>query len=186
MQERAYESFAALLTYPQTTHLPDFDCVMVALPADCHQRIASFRAAMEALSLEARQEFFTQTFDLNPVCSLEQGWHLFGENYERGLLLVRLREELRTAGIAEEGELPDHLTYTLRLLPRMSHDRAADFAGAIVLPALVKMIQALQGKNNSYEGLLSSIAVMLRNAFPEIPLPETKLELPVLPEEVAL
>lgn len=186
MQERAYESFAALLTYPATEDMPDFNSILAVLPSDCHPRIASFRAAVETLSLEARQELFTQTFDLNPVCSLELGWHLFGENYERGLLLVRLREELRAAGIIEAGELPDHLTYTLRLLPRMETERAADFAGAIVLPALVKMVQALTGKNNAYEDLLSSIAVMLRNDFPEIPLPETKVELPVLPEEVAL
>lgn len=185
MQAGAYESFAALLTYPQTKDMPDFASMVASLPADCHPRISSFRGTMELLSLEARQEFFTQTFDLNPVCSLELGWHLFGENYERGLLLVRLREELRAAGIGEEGELPDHLTYTLRLLPTMEPVRAADFAGAIVLPALVKMIHALQGKNNAYEDLLSCVAVMLRNDFPEIALPETKVELPVLPEEVA-
>ncbi|HWR14132.1 MAG TPA: hypothetical protein VN577_04860 [Terriglobales bacterium] len=186
MQKRAYGCFAALLSYPLTKEMPDFESIIAALPGDCHLRIASFREVMETLSVEAQQELFTQTFDLNPVCSLEVGWHLFGENYERGLLLVRLREELRAAEIREEGELPDHLTYTLRLLPTMEAGRAADFAGAIVLPALVKMIQALQGKNNVYEDLLTCVAVMLRNDFPEISLPETKIELPVLPEEVAL
>src|SRR6266568_3182701 len=58
----------------------------------------------------ARQELYVQTFEFNPACTLELGWHLFGENYERGEFLVRMREQLRRHGIAESNELPDHLT----------------------------------------------------------------------------
>ena len=30
------------------------------------------------------EETFTRTFDVNPACALEVGWHLFGEEYARG------------------------------------------------------------------------------------------------------
>lgn len=186
MKRAMYEALATALSYPAEGYSAAVRTLPGSLPLDCATQAGEFAAAVEALPLETQQELFTQTFDLNPLCSLELGWHLFGENYERGLLLVRMREELRRADIAEHGELPDHLTYALRLLPTLEKDRAADFAGAIVMPAMVKMIQAMRGKNNPYEKLLHSLAVVLRSDFPEIPLPESKVELPVLPQEVTL
>lgn len=186
MKPQAYECMAAVLTYPGPDYRAALEALREQLPAECLVYAAPCVAAIGALSPTAQQELFTQTFDLNPLCSLELGWHLFGENYERGLLLVRLRRELRAATIPEYGELPDHLTYALRLLPRMEHDQAEDLVAAIILPALVRMIQALRGKNNPYEQLLQSLAVLFRLDFPEIPLPQPKVELPVLPEEVTL
>lgn len=186
MDRANYEAIATVLSYPAEGYSASARVLGELMPPECTASIARFVAAVEALPLESQQELFTQTFDLNPVCSLELGWHLFGENYERGLLLVRMREELRAAGIAEQGELPDHLAYALRLLPRMESDRAADFAGAIVMPALAKMMQAIRGKKNPYEELLHSLARLMRLDFPEIPLSQDKLELPVLSQEVTL
>lgn len=183
MNRATYEAIAAALSYPVEGYSVAVQRLPELVPLECTANAGEFAESIAALPLEAQQELFTQTFDLNPVCSLELGWHLFGENYERGLLLVRMREHLRSAGISEDGELPDHLTYALRLLPRMEQEQAADFTGAIVMPALTKMIQAISGKGNPYEKLLHSLAVVMRSDFPEIPLPEIKVELPVLPQE---
>ncbi len=46
------------------------------------------------------EEAFTRTFDVNPACALEVGWHLFGEEYTAAMFLVRMREELRKHGSA--------------------------------------------------------------------------------------
>ena len=116
MDRGVYEELARLLTYPEE----DGGC-----------GVEEFAAGIAGLSLYQRQELFIQTFDLNPVCSLEMGWHLFGENYDRGLLLVKMRQLLRAHGIAEGAELPDHLPNGLRLLARMEHGEAAYFAEAI-------------------------------------------------------
>jgi nitrate reductase delta subunit len=186
MNRATYEAIATALSYPTEGYSAAVRILPELVPSDCAAHAGEFVAAVVTRALETQQELFTQTFDLNPVCSLELGWHLFGENYERGLLLVRMREELRAAGISEDGELPDHLTYALRLLPLMDQDRAVDFAGAIVMPALVKMVQAIRGKNNPYEQLLHSLATVMRLDFPEVLLPESKVELPVLPQEVTL
>ena len=76
----------------------------------------------------SRQELYVQTFEFNPACTLELGWHLFGENYERGEFLVRMRDLLRRHGIAESTELPDHLTHVLALVGRLDHEEAAELA----------------------------------------------------------
>ena len=165
-----YHTFAALLTYPEGDYGQHVGSALSLAPAECRELLARFADSIHGLQTWELQELFTRTFDMNPVCSLELGWHLFGENYERGLLLVRMREELRRFEIRESTELPDHLTHVLELLGRMDHTRAEDFAAACVLPAVSKMIVAMEGKENPYQPVLRMIEAFLRNEFPEIPL----------------
>ncbi len=108
------------------------------------------------------EEMFTRTFEINPVCALEVGWHVYGEEYARGALMVRLREELRRHGIAEITELPDHLTHVLQLLGRLDAELADDLAGRYVLPALEKMLAAIEGKDCPYEELLEMTRDIVR------------------------
>ena len=177
-----YDALVALLTYPEADYAQRIEASVRVAPKECRAQLQQFAAQMRGLRTDQFQELFTQTFDLNPMCSLELGWHLFGENYERGLLLVRVREELRRHGLAESTELPDHLTQVLRLVERMEHETAADFVAACVLPALEKMLQAVQDKKNPFENVLLAIRSLLRSQFPEIPLtaPETEPLLKVL------
>ncbi len=180
-----YEALAALLTYPGIDYRQHLALAIEVAPPAAGANIVRFATEIEGLSTEQLQETFTRTFDLNPLCSQEIGWHLFGENYERGLLLVRMREELRLAQIPEGAELPDHLTHALRLLGRRDDAWAADFTAAILLPALMKMLEAFRGKDAAYEHLLLALAATLREDFPAIPLPQPKVELPVLSQEVS-
>ncbi len=135
------EHLARLLEYPHTLTIP-------------------------AESLESLQELYTRTFDLNPECSLEAGWHLFGEEYERGSFLVKMREELRRHGIPESTELPDHLTHALRLAARMEPGEARAFS-EFILPAVDKMLAGLAGKNNPYEDVLKAVRAALAQGAAE-------------------
>jgi nitrate reductase molybdenum cofactor assembly chaperone NarJ/NarW len=126
----------------------------------------------------AMQELYVQTFEFNPACTLEIGWHLFGENYERGEFLVRMREQLRRHGVAESTELPDHLTHLLALISRMDPDEAAELVGLSVLPALEKIKSAL--KDNAYRRLIAEIEEKLAADFPNAPRPP--VQLPVFQE----
>jgi nitrate reductase molybdenum cofactor assembly chaperone len=165
-----YHSLAGLLTYPGADYRQRVEASFHLADSECRSLVEKFAQSIEGLEVWELEELFTRTFDMNPVCSLELGWHLFGENYERGLLLVRVREELRRFGIHESAELPDHLTHVVELLGCMDHEEAADFAGACVLPALKKMIEALRGKGNPFENVLFAVEAFLRAQFPEIPL----------------
>jgi nitrate reductase molybdenum cofactor assembly chaperone len=93
------------------------------------------------------QEAFIQAFDMNPNATLEIGWHLFGEQYERGEFLVDLRGRLRAAEIPETGELPDHLLHVLPLLERLEPEDARRFAEKFLLPALEKIEAGLPAES---------------------------------------
>ena len=125
-----------------------------------------------------RQELYVQTFEFNPASTLELGWHLFGENYERGEFLVRMREQLRRHGITESSELPDHLTHLLPLIGCMAHDAAAQLAGESILPALAKIRIALQ--DNPYESVIADIAEKLEADYPDAP--RRPFQLPIFQE----
>ncbi len=148
------------------------------------EELALFTERIRNLNLHERQELFIRTFDLNPVCSLEMGWHLFGENYDRGLLLVKIRQQMRAHGLPETTELPDHLTNGIRLLGVMDRRSAGYFAEAIFLPALEKMLAAIRDKQNPYEHVLEATLMAVRNDFPDLPsqlaVPESTPEFRVL------
>ena len=126
----------------------------------------------------ALQELYVQTFEFNPACTLEIGWHLFGENYERGEFLVRMREQLRRYGIAETSDLPDHLRHLLLLIGRADPAEAAELAGQFVLPALGKIKDAL--KDNPYQTLIAAVEAKLEADYPDAP--RRPAQLPIFQE----
>jgi nitrate reductase delta subunit len=113
------------------------------------------------------EELYTRTFDINPVCSLETGWHLFGEDYNRGAFLVRMRGLLRQHGVEEGAELPDHLESALRVLRTMEEKDAADLAREFILPAVMKMRVPFKSGDNPYGAVLAEVERFLRETYGE-------------------
>ena len=211
MSSSMYAQLASLLTYPEEGYHDKLRAAIAAAPASCATDLMEFGASALAMKLEELQERFTAVFDLNPKGTLDLGWHLFGEKYERGLLLVRMRQQLARYGIAETTELPDHLTHALLLLDAMHSERnrcdslsgsahirpaeenpAADFLGAILLPALAKILcpaptrQAKSGlagdpeESAPYDLLLKAVDSFLRAEFPEVEAEPLQATLPIL------
>ncbi|MFB3922658.1 MAG: nitrate reductase molybdenum cofactor assembly chaperone [Terriglobia bacterium] len=165
-----YEHFAKLLCYPDEDYIATGRLCRDAAKECCEeakQKVGEFLSRMEGRPTEKLQELFVQTFDLNPVCVLEVGWHLYGDNYDRGAFLVRTRERLRRHNVQESSELPDHLTHILALLARMEADEASSFANESVAPALDKMLAGIAGKESPYEFLLTALRETL--AFAHAP-----------------
>jgi len=164
-----FELLAALLRYPTEGYTSEVARSCTVLANDDSEIGLLFRDFVQkthSLSLEDLQVLYTTTFDLDPVCSLEVGWHLFGENYERGEFLVRMRGELRRLGVKESTELPDHLSHALEALGRMEPDEAADFAASCLFPALDKMIAGMKGKSNPFESVLIATTRLLEFRYP--------------------
>lgn len=158
------DRLARLLNYPGESYPQDLDGCRQALArtqpeAACY--LASFADRIRGLTLDQIQELFIQTFDLNPSCALEVGWQLFGDNYDRGTFLVKMRRELDRHGLTESSELPDHLTHVLSLVARLEPDQADQFASGCVLPALEKVLAGLGGQNNPFENVLRAIHCVL-------------------------
>ncbi len=151
---------AQLLTYPGTGYPRSLDrCRGEAGPGDPGSavRLRAFAGALEGQSVEALQELFTRTFDFDPKCTLDVGWHLFGESYERGDFLVRMRDELRRHGVDEGNELPDHLPHLLDLLARATPALSAELARCFVVPAVEKIRAGLDGQDNPFEHVLAVV-----------------------------
>ena len=157
-------TFARLLGYPDEGFNHSLEQVrkIVAdeslhLPWDVSDHLRKFISAVGVLPIEEMEELYTRTFDINPVASLEIGWHLYGEQYERGAFLVKMREILRAHQIEESVELPDHLTHVLLAFGRMEKTDTDEFAAKFLVPALEKILDGFEDKGNPYEEVLQSI-----------------------------
>ena len=168
-QLNEFHLLASLLRYPEQGCEFDMERYCELFGTECagvSDPLRDFFEQIRPLTVEDLQVLYTSTFDLNPVCSLEVGWHLFGENYERGEFLVKMRGELREHGIEESTELPDHLAHALELLARMEPQGATDFATLCIVPALGKMRKAMEDKSNPYECVLLAIEGLLMLRYP--------------------
>ncbi len=119
------------------------------------------------VSLSGLQELYTNTFDLNPVATLEIGWHLWGEQYERGRFLADLRALQERLGIDAGCELPDHLTV---LLPTIAASDNEELRGYCT-KAIDKILKPLEEHGNPYRHLLRAAVIALgeRASRPQSP-----------------
>jgi len=147
-------AISRLFAYPQTRLIEDLQTARNGLrQAGLHQaeeHLQPFAGDLTMRSLHELQERYTQTFDLTGDTTLELGWHLFGEQYARGIYLSKLRGMLADHHIDEAGCLPDHLIHALHLLELLPDDAAADFMAACVQPACATLRTNLEKLHSSY------------------------------------
>lgn len=161
-----HEILADLLDYPVADWQARCDECRELLTAESESfvsQFALFASEIERLSLSDLQEVYTRTFDLNPVCALDIGYHLFGENYKRGVFLANLRETEEPFDLGQEHQLPDYLPVLLRLLPKLEDK---ELRGALIVdcinPALEKILKKLSEGENPYRYLIEAVRVTLQ------------------------
>ena len=131
-------------------------------PAEVPPLAAAFARAIAALDPRHLAEVHAATFELAPSCVPYAGEHLFGEGSQRrGPLLVGLAEACQRAGVAHEGELPDHVSVLLRLLPRLPDEEATELASLCLSPLLDGMAAALEQTDNPYRHLVAATRAWL-------------------------
>ena len=162
----AFDSAADLLDYPAPERLAASraaaDRALDAFP-DCAGALEPLRTLLRTGRTEELQESYCEAFDNTADRALEVGWHAFGENYARGSFLVFMREHLRALGIAESGELPDHLSSVLRVAARLDDEAARVVIGDLTIPAVRKMLEGFGTKASPWRG-----AVVLALALLEV------------------
>jgi nitrate reductase delta subunit len=162
--QELYDLLCSLVAYPDEDYLKKVRQCIDLLQEEHPGRVEGFRSfasEVEKMSVTDLEEFYTRTFDINPVSALEIGWHIYGEQYERGTFLVKMRELSRTLGVEESSELPDHLTHILTLVGRMDKEDADMFVATYMLPGLKKILAGFSGKDNVYENALKTIRDVL-------------------------
>jgi nitrate reductase molybdenum cofactor assembly chaperone NarJ/NarW len=174
-----YDNLAALIEYPGA----NWHSQLAAIAAE--DLFSEFRSRIATLSLSEAQELYTRTFDLNPVCALEIGYHLFGENYKRGEFLAHLRETEAPFELGQENQLPDYLPVLLRLLTKLKdEDLRSSLVSECLIPALDKLLTSLKESDNPYRFLLEALRTTLQAEVPVFSnnssLINTRAYLPVL------
>lgn len=164
-QSNIYDSVSSLLFYPQEGMAETIrECkeVLAKHESTALEPVKALEKLLSESTVDSMQELYTRTFEINPVCALEVGWQLFGERYERGTFIVKMRQTLRAMDLPESTELPDHLVHVLQALGRMDEDESREFAKTFVLPAMEKMLAGFKDKDNVYRGVLTGIVGELR------------------------
>lgn len=171
-EREALAALATVFEYPREgVHDRIDDCVgrVEAVDPGAAEPLREFRESIRDKTLAELEELHIQTFDMDPTTCLDLGWQLFGEDYNRGLFLARLRREMETAGVEEDPlELPDHLPQVLRLLQRMEPVAARDFVLCCVLPALEKISGGLP-ESRLHRPAITAVIRLLSNPRAEAP-----------------
>lgn len=163
-----YEGLAGLLDYPGANWWSLIESsgqlASEEMPGN-FDLFLSFRKAVNRLSLSELQELYTRTFDLSPVCALDIGYHLFGENYKRGVFLANLAETEAPFDLGQEHQLPDYLPVLLRLLTKLDEDEELRSALIVecMVPALEKMLKTLREGDNPYRHLMAAVQATLES-----------------------
>ena len=160
------DALAGLLEYPEHDWIDRLDACERVAAVSVESVAAPFLAFREAtsMSVDALQEGYVRIFELSTDCTLECGFHLFGETYKRGEFLASLREEEQPYDIGQERQLPDYLPVLLRLIGRLDDDELRrDLIGACVLPAVEKLQTTLATKEGPYGALMTAVAGALED-----------------------
>jgi nitrate reductase molybdenum cofactor assembly chaperone NarJ/NarW len=161
MTRGAATAVGELLRYPQNLReqvLRNIEELESAPEVQAHVR--AFWDEVSHVLPEGLEELYTTTFDLNPVATLEVGWHVWGEQYERGRFLADLRPLQARHGIEEGTELPDHLTVLLPLVERMDRFEATPILEHID-KAAAKILEPLDRNGNPYRHLIRAALASL-------------------------
>lgn len=179
-----YDTLSSILSYPDES----FDaklkyCEKTLSIADPQLglRFTRWSECIRRLSQQDREEVYSRTFDLSPKCTLELGWHLFGETYDRGAFLVWMRQQIRKYSLSETTDLPDHARHVFSVLGRMEAEDADKFSQACVLPAMEIIRDGMKTMDSPYESLIEMICDWLESRHGVSPIED--ISLPVLNEQ---
>ncbi len=165
---RSLGTLSRLLNYPDNHYMQLVELLYLIVQnqlPEAAKGISEFGQFVEQCGEYELEEAYTRTFDVNPSCALEIGWHLFGEDYMRGQFLVRMRGELAKYEIPESSELPDHLAHVLAVLAAMPEEEAHQFSHACVFPAIYKMQAALDKNGSPYRHLICCLVLVLERHY---------------------
>ncbi len=160
----ALEALAEVFAYPRADYVARLATARAAVECEvpgAGASLAALGAHCAATDLAGWEELHVRSFDLDPVCALEVGWQLYGEQYARGTFLASMRAYLRTVGVAEDGELPDHLVPTLRGAARGERALSSELVRRFVLPAVERMRTRFADEAHPYRGALDAVAAVL-------------------------
>lgn len=142
--KETYIAFAELFRYPENGISEQANRCYQNLTEnfpEIAETLVPFVTYLENISEDKQQELFTKTFDVQPICYLDLGYVIFGEDYKRGAFLMHMQQEQEKTGRLCAPELPDHLFHVLHLLTEHpDKDFVDELVAKILIPGIKKMI----------------------------------------------
>ncbi|MBI5149333.1 MAG: nitrate reductase molybdenum cofactor assembly chaperone [Candidatus Omnitrophica bacterium] len=129
---------------------------------EASKHLQDFLAKMKRMGLEMWQEYYVQTFDLMPKCSLYLSVHLFGEeSFKRAELMAGLKGVYERHAPFGATELPDHLAVILKQSALFGEEEWSELVSMCMVPALSGMIRLLEKNGNPYACILKAVQILL-------------------------
>lgn len=143
-----YNILADLFRYPDSQLLPAVEFCR-KLVCDGYPGVDTkmniFAEYVKENNIDALQELYTKTFEIQAICYLDLGYVMFGEDYKRGVFLVNMKQEQIKIGNDCGTELPDNLANMLTFFAKSSDNEIVnELAIKILLPGIAKMIQEFE------------------------------------------
>lgn len=127
--------------------------------------LEAFLAEIERMPLEAWEELYVRSFDLDPDVAPYLGWQVWRDEQRRAELLVEMARRLSDRGVDLDGELPDHLVPVLRYLAADPDpgERETPLLDQALAPALAAILRNLRSatEDNPYVHVLEGVAKAL-------------------------
>jgi len=159
--KKIFRILAAILECP-TAQLTDQlgESVRMLEPVSWEAKtcLEHFLAFCFANPLGRLQGIYDSTFDCNAACCPYVGHHLFGHDRSRTLFAAKVKDEYLSHVDSRKKETPDHIAVMLRsLIVQDSVEEARDLMSYCLIPAVRKMVKALDGKDNPYRDVLLAV-----------------------------
>jgi len=167
MSLKHYENISKLFEYPSDDY---FKLIIQARDSlddnykEAKSKLDEF-AKLLPMQINEVQELYLKSFDVQAVTSLDIGYILYGDDYQRGLILANLTKEHEKVNNNCGSELSDYLPNLLRLLAKSDEKEfVEDLATMFITPALEKMIDEfepslLEAKNKLYKKQYKTLIV---------------------------
>ena len=160
-----YEHLASLVSYPDAGLFRALDGCIQALAPEVPEAAAlleHFRDVARVLGPGALEEAYIQTFEMQAETALYIGHQLFGEDWRRGTFMACLKERYQECGFSSGEELPDHFNVLLRFLEmEQSGPEKEELIGDCIVPALHKVLRAMEGKKTPYGDVVRAVLLCL-------------------------
>ena len=165
-----YQVLANMFRYPEEGTMQYFSEFREMIQVEMPEKAGDMQQAVDKhmqLSIRDQQEYYLKTFDVQPICYLDVGYVLFGEDYKRAQLLVNLQSEHKKAEVECGSELGDHLPNVLTLLSKVTDPDFAEELGFIITtPAVRFMLTKFKNiDTNYYQELLEVLLGFLQRDF---------------------
>lgn len=139
-----YSLLANLFRYPEEDfilQLKENQDFLDEYYPEAGKELQPFSEFLNNSSLDETRELFTKTFDVQPICYLDLGYVMFGEDYKRGAFLLNMQEEQLKINNDCGTDLPDNICNVLTLMTKSEDDVfVEDLVWRIFIPCVKKMI----------------------------------------------